>query len=108
MKTAIIAIVFLLIGAVAGGYLALGVGAGMGAGAGIIVGSQAGACLAVESAKEQGLLTADQIDQVLGGAIGKIKGSAQTPPEANVQWIGSEADCSTMIADMREAAQAKP
>ena len=107
MKTAIIAISFLLIGAVAGGFLALGVGAGMGAGAGIIVGSQAGACLAVESAKEEGLLTGEQIDQVLSGAIGKIRGSAQTPPDAKVQWIGSEADCSKMIADMKEAAQAK-
>jgi len=107
MKTAIVAIVFLLIGAAIGGFLALGVGAGMGAGAGILVGSQAGACLAVESAKDQGLLTADQVDKVLSGAVGKIKGAAEPPPDAPFRWVGGEADCAKMIADMREAAQSQ-
>ncbi len=105
MKTAIIAIVFLLIGGAVGGYLALGYGAGMGAGAGIVVGSQAGACLAMESAKDQGLLSAEQIDQVLAGAIGKIKGKAQVPPDAEFEWVGSEADCAAMIAELATAAR---
>jgi len=107
MKTAIIAIVFLLIGGAVGGYLALGYGAGMGAGAGIVVGSQAGACLALESAKDQGLLSAEQIDQVLAGAIGKIKGKAQLPQDAKRQWVGTEADCAAMIAELETAAQSQ-
>jgi len=105
MKTAIIAIVFLLIGGAVGGFLALGYGAGMGAGAGIVVGSQAGACLAMESAKDQGLLSAAQIDQALAGAIGKIKGKAQVPPDAEFEWVGSEADCAAMIAELATAAR---
>ena len=105
MKTAIIAIVFLLIGGAVGGYMALGYGAGMGAGAGIVVGSQAGACLAMESAKDQGLLSAEQIDQALAGAIGKIKGKAQVPPDAEFEWVGSEADCAAMIAELATAAR---
>jgi len=105
MKTAIIAIVFLLIGGAIGGYMALGYGAGMGAGAGIVVGSQAGACLAMESAKDQGLLSAEQIDQALAGAIGKIKGKAQVPPDAEFEWVGSEADCAAMIAELATAAR---
>jgi len=107
MKTAIIAIVFLLIGGAIGGYMALGYGAGMGAGAGIVVGSQAGACLAMESAKDQGLLSAEQIDQALAGAIGKIKGKAQLPPDAKFQWVGNEADCAAMIAELETAAQSR-
>ena len=107
MKTAIIAIVFLLIGGAVGGYLALGYGAGMGAGAGIVVGSQAGACLAMESAKDQGLLSAEQIDQALAGAIDKIKGKAQLPPDAKFQWVGNEADCAAMIAELEAAAQSQ-
>jgi len=107
MKTAIIAIVFLLIGGAVGGYLALGYGAGMGAGAGIVVGSQAGACLAMESAKDQGLLSGEQIDQVLAGAIGKIKGKAQIAPDATLQWVGTEADCATMIAELETAARSQ-
>jgi hypothetical protein len=103
MKTALIAIVFLLIGGAVGGFLALGFGAGLGAGAGIVVGSQAGACLAVESAKDQGLLSAEQIDQVLAGAIGKIKGKAELPPDAEPQWVGTAADCAAMIAELATA-----
>ena len=107
MKTAIVAIVFLLIGGAAGGFLALGYGAGMGAGAGIVVGSQAGVCLALESAKDQGLLSAEQVDQVLAGAIGKIKGKAQPPPDAKFQWVGTEAGCAAMIAEFETAAQSQ-
>ena len=103
MKTALIAIVFLLIGGAVGGFLALGFGAGMGAGAGIVVGSQAGACLAVESAKDQGLLSAEQIDQVLAGAIGKIKSKSELPPDAEPQWVGTAADCAAMIAELATA-----
>ena len=72
-----------------------------------IVGSQAGACLAVESAKDKGLLSAEQIDQVLAGAIGKIKGKAQPPPDAKFQWVGNEADCAAMIAELETAAQSQ-
>jgi len=107
MKTAIVAILFLLIGAAVGGFLAFGFGTGMGAGTGILVGSQAGACLAVETAKDQGLLTGDQIDQVLDAAIGKIKGQAEPPPDAPFQWVGSEADCARMIAEMEKSAQSQ-
>ena len=107
MKTAIIAIVFLLIGGAVGRFLALGFGAGLGAGAGIVVGSQAGACLAVESAKDQGLLSAEQIDQVLAGAIGKIKSKSEPLPDAKFQWVGTEADCAAMIAELEAAAQSQ-
>ena len=105
MKTALIAIVFLLIGGAVGGFLALGFGAGMGAGAGIVVGSPAGACLAVESANDQGLLSTEQIAQVLAGAIGKIKSTAEIPPDAEPQWVGTAADCAAMIAELATAAQ---
>jgi hypothetical protein len=109
VKIAITAIISLIIGAVVGGFLAMGIGAGMGAGAGIIVGSQAGACLAVETAKDKGLLSADESDQVIAGTVGKIKGKAQPPEDVSFQWVGSEADCARMIAEMeQQAAQTKP
>jgi hypothetical protein len=107
MKTFLIAIVFLIIGAAVGGFLAIGIGAGAGAGAGILVGSQAGACLAVESAKEKGLLTPEQVDEVLGSAIGKIKGKSEPPPDAKLQWVASDADCVKMISEMEKTAQSR-
>jgi hypothetical protein len=105
MKTTVIAIAFLLVGAVIGGYLALGVGAGMGAGAGIVVGSQTGACLAVKSAKDQGLLTSEQVAQVLTGTIARIQDNATLPADAQPRWVASEADCENMIAEMKRTAQ---
>jgi hypothetical protein len=42
MKGFLIAVIFLIIGGAAGGFLAMGVGTGFGAAAGIAVGSQAG------------------------------------------------------------------
>ena len=80
----------------------------LGAGAGILVGSQAGACLAVEAAKDEGLLTVEQVNQVLDGAIGKIKGKAEVPADAPFQWVSGEADCARIIAEMESAAQKQP
>ncbi len=105
MKSFIIALVFLLIGGVVGGFLSLSVGAGMGAGAGLIVGAQAGACLAVESAKDKGLLTAEQIDEVLNGAITRISAGAKLKPEAKL--VGSEADCAKMVAELQDAVKSE-
>ena len=101
MKSAIIAIVFLLIGGAVGGFLGLG----MGSITGVVAGSQAGACLAVETAKEQGLLTSEQVDQVISGAIGKIKDKAAQPTDTELKWVGSEADCAAMVAELQKAVQ---
>jgi hypothetical protein len=105
MKSFLIAVVFLLIGGIVGGFLSLGVGAGVGAGAGIVVGAQAGACLAVEAAKDKGLLTAEQIDEVLKGAITKISAGAKLSPEAKL--VGSEADCAKMVAELQDAVKSQ-
>jgi hypothetical protein len=108
MKTAIIVIISLviggLIGGLIGGFLAVGVGAGLGAGAGIVVGSQAGACLALETAKEQGMLSAGQVDQVIAGTVQKLRGKAGDV-QGGPDWIGSEADCAKIIADLEKHAQ---
>jgi len=47
MKGFLLAVIFLIIGGVAGAFLALGVCTGLGAAGGIIVGSQAGVCFVV-------------------------------------------------------------
>jgi hypothetical protein len=103
MKTAIIAIIFLLVGGSVGGFLALGLGTA----AGIVVGAQAGTCLAVETAKEQGLLSVEQIDQVLTGTIGKIKSKSQPQSDPAFEWAASEADCAPIVAEMEKAAKSQ-
>ncbi len=59
---------------------------------------------AVESAKDQGLLTAKQVDQILGAAIGEIKGESKPPPDTPFQWVQNEADCAEMVAKLKQGA----
>ena len=96
MKGFIIAVIFLIIGGVATGFLALGVGTA----AGIAVGSQAGVCLAMETAKNDGLLTAEQVDKVIADTVNSIRGKSSADVASELEWISSEKDCADMVAKM--------
>ncbi len=96
MKGFIIALIFLIIGGVAAGFLALG----MGTAAGIAVGSQAGVCLAMETAKNDGLLTAEQVDKVIADTVNTIRGKSSADVASELEWISSEKDCADMVAKM--------
>jgi hypothetical protein len=103
MKSFIIAVIFLIIGGAIGGFLALGYGAGMGAVGGLLVGSQAGACLAVETAKEQQLLTAEDVDKTIAATVEKIKTGTKIPADSDIKWATSDADCANMIAELKKS-----
>jgi hypothetical protein len=105
VKTFLIALVFLIIGGIVGGFLALAVGAGLGAGAGIVTGFEAGACSTLMAAKDQGLITEEQFGQVLGDAARKIADRGELPPETDL--ADTAADCEQVMAKLQEAA-AKP
>ena len=96
MKGFIIAVIFLIIGGAAAGFLALGVGTA----AGIAVGSQAGVCLAMETAKNDGLLTAEQVDKVIADTVNTIRGKSSVDVASELEWISSEKDCADMVAKM--------
>ena len=96
MKGFIIAVIFLIIGGVANGFLALGVGTA----AGIAVGSQAGVCLAMETVKNDGLLTAEQVDKVIADTVNSIRGKSSADVASELEWISSEKDCADMVAKM--------
>ncbi len=106
MKGFLFAVIFLVIGGVIGGFLAIGVGAGLGAAGGLIVGSQAGVCFAMETAKSDGLLTAEQIDKVIADTVYTIRGKSSADAAKDIEWISSEKDCADMVAKM-EAESAK-
>jgi hypothetical protein len=103
MKTFIIVILCLIIGGAVGGFLALGYGAGMGAVGGMLLGSQAGTCLAVETAKEQNLLTPEEVDQTITATVGKIKAGVNVPADSELKWVASDADCANMIGELKKA-----
>jgi hypothetical protein len=96
---------FFLVGAVFGGIaciiLASGLFTGIGAGVGIATGLQAGACLTVEAAKDQRLITAEQVDDVLNAA-GKLIASEYSSSEAIS--IGGSLECEKVVAQLKEAA----
>jgi len=84
------AIVGLVIFAVVG----TGVLTGLGAGVGIVTGLKAGACVTVEAAKEQGLISAEQVDQVLNAAIAKVAGEAGN---TDGELVVSDAECQRVV-----------
>jgi hypothetical protein len=100
MKTFILAVVFLLIGGAIGGFLGFGFGTGIGAGGGLIVGTQAGTCLALGAARDKGILTPAQVDGVIQEAIGRIKARSPGAADPQIQWIGNEADCARLMAEI--------
>jgi hypothetical protein len=98
MRTFIIALIFLVVGGAVGAF-----GAGLGAGAGIVVGAQAGACLALEAAKDRGLLDAADIDALIADAADRIRREAPEATTSELQLARSEADCAEVIAELRSA-----
>lgn len=70
MKTFLIALVFLIIGGSVAAFVALGVGTGMG----VATGLAAGACATLQAARDQGLVSDAQADQVLSVAVATIRG----------------------------------
>ncbi|CRI68006.1 conserved exported hypothetical protein [Thiocapsa sp. KS1] len=110
MKTTILALIFLLVGSVVGGVLALWFGFGIGAASGVVIGSQAGACLAVETAQEQGLVSdPGQIDALIATTIGKIREqSGAVPAEAGLEWIGNATQCRDIVRQLVEGPSVVP
>jgi predicted lipid-binding transport protein (Tim44 family) len=91
----------LLLGLVLGGILgALGggvLGTGLGAGAGIVTGLQSGACLAVEAAREKGLISAEQVDEIFAAAAQAMQ--AELPPET--EMADTDAECREVVAKLK-------
>lgn len=101
MKTFLIFILGAVIGGIATILLASGVLTGIGAGVGIATGLQAGACLTVEAAREQGLITSDQVDDVLLAAAKLIASEEYT---GTATASGSALECEKVVAQLKDTA----
>ncbi len=98
MRTTIMALIFLLIGAAVGGVLAIGFGAGMGAASGLVMGAQAGVCLAVETAREQQAMDEAAANALIAASIGKIRAqSGAIPQESGIEWIEDATGCAKLL-----------
>ncbi len=88
-------------GAIIGAVLSFFFATGIGAGAGIVVGMQAGACMMAEAAKERGMITEDQIDELWVEAQKQIASSGVVEEGSAPQGT---LDCESVIAEMKAGA----
>ncbi|MGB5427679.1 MAG: hypothetical protein WBN95_12925 [Gammaproteobacteria bacterium] len=100
MKSFLIFLVGAVVGGIACIILASGIFTGIGAGVGIATGLQAGACLTVEAARDQGLVTAEQVDDVLNAAV-KLIASEYSSAESTS--MGGDLECEKVVAQLKEA-----
>lgn len=91
-------VIGLVAGAVGGGSLIGGTAMGIGAGTGL----SAGICATVQAAQEEGLMTAEQVDQVLARAAKDLAGADGVPED--VEMVGGAADCVRVMENLKKAA----
>lgn len=101
MGKTVIGLVGLAIGLVIGGFGGLSVGGDAMMGAGVGTGLSTGICSTIQAAREEGLLTDGQVDQVLRRATEDLSGTA-TLPEGEVM-AGGAAECEAVMNRLREA-----
>lgn len=87
----------LVVGTVFGGSIIGGAATGLG----IATGASAGICSTMQAAQEEGLLTAEQVDQVLTRAVEDLGGTAATADGAAL--VGSAADCDAVMQKLDAA-----
>jgi len=85
-----------IVGVIGGGLIGTGVGGAVG----IATGLQAGACLTVEAAKDEGLITADQVPSIFAAAAESMQ--AELPADADI--ADTDAECQEVVAKLKSAA----
>ncbi len=102
MKSFLLVVVGLVVGSVFGFFGGGVVGVGAGAGVGIVTGLQAGACLTLEAAREQDMITAGQEPAILAAAATAF--SSEEPPDGPDGPDTSNIDCAKIVTALRNAA----
>lgn len=101
MGKAVILIVGLVIGFLGGTVLGGSLIGGAATGVGIATGMSAGICSTVQAAQEEGLLTAEQVDQVLTRAAADLSDLSGDGDADKI--VGGSDDCENVLKQLREA-----
>lgn len=96
MGKLLIGLVIGLVIGVGGGFLMLGAGMGAGASTGLMT----GICSVVQAAQDAGVMTPEQVDQVLA-AVPNTLGSELAE---GTEMVGGAADCTAYMEKLRAAA----
>ena len=101
MGKLLIGLVGLVVGAIGGALFGGALIGGSAAGVGIATGLSAGICSTVTAAQEEGLLTAEQVDQVLNRAAADAAAAAGTTAPEGI--VGNADDCASVMENLRAA-----
>lgn len=101
MGKAIIGIICLVIGVIVGAVGGLSLGGGALAGAGVGIGLSSGICTTVDAAQDLGLLSSEQVDEVLARAAEKLTGEASIAKDTEI--VSGAAECSKVMENLRAA-----
>lgn len=104
MGKTLIAVICLAIGIVSGTFLGGALISGGAIGVGIVSGLSAGICSTVKAAQAEGIMTAEQVDQVLTRAT--VDMSEFSSVETFEPIVGSAAQCDAVLENLRNAALA--
>jgi hypothetical protein len=104
MKTFLVFVLGLIIGGVGGLFGGGLLGVGLGTGAGVATGLQAGACMAVEAARENGMISSEQIGEVFAAIGESMKAQIDL---SGIDLADSDAECRQVVADIKAAAEAE-
>ncbi|MEV8467273.1 hypothetical protein AB0T83_10825 [Fluviibacterium sp. DFM31] len=100
MGKLLIGVIMLVVGLLIGAFVGAPMMIGTAAGVGIATGLSAGICTTVQAAQDEGLLSAEQVDQVLTRAARNIGSDNSVEGEI----VGSAAQCEEVLAKLKEAA----
>ena len=101
MGKVLIGVIGLVIGLIGGAMFGGAIIGGTAAGVGIATGFSAGICSTVTAAEEEGLLTAEQVDQMLSKAASDLaEMSGETAPG---DVVGTSAECESVMERLRAA-----
>lgn len=101
MRTTILVIISLLVGASFGGIMTLGFGWGMGAASGMLMGTQAGVCLAVETARRQDVMDETELNALVAASVAHIRAKGSSVPlQAEIEWIQDAAGCAKLVEQL--------
>lgn len=102
MGKALIAVISLVVGVVLGAVFGGALIGGGAVGAGIATGLSAGICSTVQAAQEEGIMTPEEVDQVLARATADM--ASLSGVETSEPIVGSAAQCDTVLENLRNAA----
>ena len=101
MSKTLVAVISLVFGLILGGIGGTTLGGGAMAGMGVAAGLSTGICTTTQAAQDLGIMTPEQVDEVLKKASQNVSGTTDLPEGHEI--AGSAEKCDEFLVKLREA-----